>query len=283
MGDIYNAQEEYEKALLHYQQALEIGVEVGDGKAVINARNSIGDVYVRQGKPDEAIREHQQGLKMAKESGFMTGLRDSYRGLSEAFEAKRDLTHALDYFKLFTAVNDSLQNIEKQEKVALLHTQYETQKKDEEITLLNARNAVQQSENRKQKVLRNAFIAGFGLVLLLVFVLYNSYRLKTRSNKELEAKNKVIHEQKLLVEEALTELQESEKQLIQAEKMASLGQLTAGIAHEINNPINFVSGNINPLKRNFTELKEVLERYQQLLSDTQQKEELSRLRKEYDV
>lgn len=47
----------------------------------------------------------------------------------------------------------------------------------------------------------------------------------------------------------LTDLKETQVQLVEAEKMASLGQLTAGIAHEINNPINFVTANVEPLKR----------------------------------
>ncbi len=47
----------------------------------------------------------------------------------------------------------------------------------------------------------------------------------------------------------LEELKQAQTQLVESEKMASLGQLTAGIAHEINNPINFVTSNINPLKR----------------------------------
>ncbi len=45
------------------------------------------------------------------------------------------------------------------------------------------------------------------------------------------------------------DLKQTQSQLVESEKMASLGQLTAGIAHEINNPINFVIANINPLKR----------------------------------
>ncbi len=51
------------------------------------------------------------------------------------------------------------------------------------------------------------------------------------------------------IKRTLTELKEAEAQLVEAEKMASLGQLTAGIAHEINNPINFVTSNIAPLRR----------------------------------
>jgi two-component system, NtrC family, sensor kinase len=51
------------------------------------------------------------------------------------------------------------------------------------------------------------------------------------------------------IQQALADLQQTQMQLVEAEKMASLGQLTAGIAHEINNPINFVTGNIGPLKR----------------------------------
>ena len=53
---------------------------------------------------------------------------------------------------------------------------------------------------------------------------------------------------------AMVDLKEAEAHLVESEKMASLGQLTAGIAHEINNPINFVTSNINPLRRDIDEL-----------------------------
>jgi len=65
---------------------------------------------------------------------------------------------------------------------------------------------------------------------------------------------------------ALTNLKEAQTQLVEKEKMASLGQLTAGIAHEINNPINFVTSNIKPLKLDIADLRSVLDRYQDLES-----------------
>ncbi|MDB4926704.1 7TM diverse intracellular signaling domain-containing protein [Mucilaginibacter sp.] len=71
---------------------------------------------------------------------------------------------------------------------------------------------------------------------------------------------RIIREQNVILElkvsertyelnESLEDLKQTQSQLVESEKMASLGQLTAGIAHEINNPINFVTSNINPLKR----------------------------------
>ncbi|MFY0253535.1 7TM diverse intracellular signaling domain-containing protein [Chitinophaga sp. 30R24] len=63
---------------------------------------------------------------------------------------------------------------------------------------------------------------------------------------------------------ALTNLKEAQTRLVEKEKMASLGQLTAGIAHEINNPINFVTSNIKPLKLDIADLQELLNRYDEL-------------------
>lgn len=68
------------------------------------------------------------------------------------------------------------------------------------------------------------------------------------------------------LERANKEIKNTQVHLVQAEKMSSLGLLTAGIAHEINNPINFVSSGAQSLSQNFSEIKNFIENYQKVLA-----------------
>jgi signal transduction histidine kinase len=78
----------------------------------------------------------------------------------------------------------------------------------------------------------------------------------------------------------LSELKQTQSQLVNSEKMASLGQLTAGIAHEINNPINFVVSNVKPLKRDIEEIYELINLYDTInIGDTNSSEKIIEVRK----
>ena len=89
-------------------------------------------------------------------------------------------------------------------------------------------------------------------------VLRENENLIREQNAMLEKKVKIRTDE---LETALRNLQNTQSQLVNQEKMASLGQLTAGIAHEINNPINFVSSNITPLKRDIKDIIEIIDFY----------------------
>lgn len=114
-------------------------------------------------------------------------------------------------------------------------------------------------------------------------ILKENESLILEQNEILESKVKVRTEE---LEETLRNLQNTQTQLVNQEKMASLGQLTAGIAHEINNPINFVSSNISPLKRDIKDLMEIVDVYrekgeEQFNQDT--KKELKDLEEELEL
>ena len=79
--------------------------------------------------------------------------------------------------------------------------------------------------------------------------------------QKVEQRTHELQESNTQLSVALDNLKDAQTQLVEAEKMASLGQLTAGIAHEINNPINFVKSNINPLRLDVRDLLDVLNEY----------------------
>jgi signal transduction histidine kinase len=141
--------------------------------------------------------------------------------------------------------------------------------------------------------------------VLLSFALANRINILKKEKEEsqatvflaLQQNEKLIKDQNIVLEqkveertlelnETLSNLKNTQAHLVDAEKMASLGQLTAGIAHEINNPINFVSANVKPLKLNIQDIIELVGKYETLKPNefTNEKfEEIEAFRKNIDV
>ncbi len=112
------------------------------------------------------------------------------------------------------------------------------------------------------------------------------------SNLELAEKSRSLEHQKIEIvrknvdlQGALEQLRTTQEQLVMSEKMASLGDLVAGVAHEINNPINFVSSNIQPLRRDIGDILALLSELEVLLKEngsSRYAEELASLKEKYD-
>ena len=110
-------------------------------------------------------------------------------------------------------------------------------------------------------------------------------RLVTEQNIQLEKK---VHERTADLENRNTELHTAmnnlrmtQQQLVESEKLASIGQMTAGIAHEINNPINFVQSNVGPLKRDIDEILELLSQLAEIDENKDLLEQINHLKSQY--
>ena len=191
-------------------------------------------------------------------------LRDKSQALSTAFAKEGDYAKAYQYFLQYTAYKDSLTAEATTRRLAALEYRQNLLKKEAQIQGLTKERRLRAQAARRQQ----QFVLGLGacvaLLALFSFILSRNNRAKRLANIQLS-------EQKNALQEALAELKTAQNQLIQAEKMASLGELTAGIAHEIQNPLNFVN--------NFSEvstelLDELLEHRQQPNPDPALEDEL---------
>lgn len=126
--------------------------------------------------------------------------------------------------------------------------------------------------------------------LVALTIARENERLITGQNFALE--NKVKERTQELIESnknlsvTIENLKSAQAQLIDTEKMASLGQLTAGIAHEINNPINFVSANVKPLRMDFAEVFDLIDYYRELENDptnTELQQKVANYAKKIDI
>jgi len=223
LGDVKVLNDHTDEAFNYFDKSISSYEAVDDKQHLSMTYQSIAKLYQKINRPDSAIRYAKKSLVAAQLGSYNQGIFNASKLLSVFYEGKND-KEAFRYFKIATAAKDSLFSQDKVKQLLSLSFEEKQHQQDIETARANYLNQI------KLYVLGGVLV----VFLLLAIILF-------RNNRQKQKANTLLKEQKQEIQKTLTELKSTQTLLIQSEKMASLGELTAGIAHEIQNPLNFVN------------------------------------------
>jgi len=209
-----------------------------------NTTLGLAQYFKKAGMPDSSFIYGKLCLNTALDKGFLTYLSSSSELVAGYFKNKHNTDSAYYYQQIGFDAYKRLYNDESSREFQ--NMSFNEQQREKDTAVAEKAAADQYKSNLRLYALITVVIVS----LLIGFIVFRNNRHKQRSYDLLTRQKQEIDIQKSKLEESLKDLRTTQSQLIQSEKMASLGELTAGIAHEIQNPLNFVN--------NFSEVNQEL-------------------------
>ncbi len=181
IGIVYSEQADYPKALDYSFRTLKLTQELEDKFGMATTLGNIGSLYTKQNKLSEADKYLHDALKLATEIKALDLIKDDNNYLSELYKKKGDWKKAYEYHIHYLAARDSINNEEKVKKQTQLEMNYEFDKKEVAAKAEHEKQlAVADVEIKKQKLIKNFFIGGLVLLLILSFFVFNNFRIANK-------------------------------------------------------------------------------------------------------
>jgi signal transduction histidine kinase len=189
IGSIYNDQGNYPEALNNYFAALKIREELSDKNGMAETYTNIGVVYSRDKKNNKAYEYLNKGLSLSTEIGSLEFIKACYDNMNAVDSAQGNFKKAFEHYKLFITYRDSLSNNENTKKIVTLQMNYDFSKKQDSLNVVQAKKDIAaQKELNRQILVRNGFIGGTILFVLLAgaAIVFFIDRTKRNRKKQME-------------------------------------------------------------------------------------------------
>ncbi len=224
IGFVYSLMKNYPLAIKNLEQSLAIRKEIKDNYGIAICLIELTEVYEAKGELATAIIYGKQAVAFSKGINYPDMLQHGYLLLSKIYEENRNFDEAYRAHKSYVAVKDSIFNATKSEQITELQTKYETEKKQQQISILNKENTIQKLQLSQRDFFILAISATFILALFITYLIYNRYKLK----QDARLQEEVILQQDLATK-AVLQAEETERKRISGELHDGLGQMFSAV------------------------------------------------------